>query len=148
MLFPVHEDPPPWVSSSLLNHLSPLPSPSLFQSPPTLQLRSSQRLLLLNRRVQLALTSGASRPSPRPLGLLCHLCLSAQLLVGVDHICLLGRHFLALDDSQAGSRWRVGSGGGSGCGCRRGWAARTRSIPRRSAARSWRTCRRPTAQSS
>jgi hypothetical protein len=39
------------------------------------------------------------------------------LLVGVDYVRLLGRHFLALDDSEAGSRWRVGSGGGGCCGC-------------------------------
>jgi hypothetical protein len=81
------------------------------------------KLLLLDRRVQLALASSASRPSPRPLRLLCHLRLSAQLLVGVDYVCLLGRHFLALDDSEAGSRWRVGSGGGGGCGCSCGGSA-------------------------
>jgi hypothetical protein len=92
-----------------------LPNPS--QSPPTLLLLPSRLRLLLNRRIQLALPRSASRPSPRPLRLLCHLRLSAQLLVGVDHIRLLGRHFLALDDSEAGCRWRRGSGGRCGRGC-------------------------------
>jgi hypothetical protein len=92
-----------------------LPNPS--QSPPTLLLLPSRLRLLLNRRIQLSLPRSAPRPSPRPLRLLCHLRLSAQLLVGVDHIRLLGRHFLALDDSEAGCRWRRGSGGRCGRGC-------------------------------
>jgi hypothetical protein len=99
-------------------HLALLLLPNPSQSPPNLLLLPSRLRLLLNRRIQLSLPRSAPRPSPRPLRLLCHLRLSAQLLVGVDYIRLLGRHFLALDDSEAGCRWRRGSGGrGGGCCC-------------------------------
>jgi hypothetical protein len=107
----------------ILRLLLPPVTPSLLLLFDSSTLPFESKLLLFDRRVQLALASSASRPSPRPLGFLCHLRLSAQLLVGVDHVCLLGRHFLALDDSEAGGWWRVGSGGGGRCGCSCGGSA-------------------------
>lgn len=100
----------------LFSPVPPCPLPSLPFPIQSLHTPLS-RLLLLNRTSHLPLPRRTPRPPPRPLRLLCHARFPAQLLVGIDHVCLLGRHFLALDDSEARSCRGVGSGGRGRCGC-------------------------------
>ncbi len=96
------------------------PSRSLSLSSLQSQIPSS---ILLNRRRSLPLPRRAARTSARPLGLLRHAGLAVQLLVGVDHVCFFGRHFLAVDHAEAGSCWDIeGALGGEGGGGAAGYA--------------------------
>ena len=79
--------------------------------------------VLLNRRSSLSLPGRAARTPARPLRLLCHAGLAVQLLVGVDHVGFLGRHFLAVNHAEAGRCWDVeGALGGEGGGGAAGYA--------------------------
>jgi hypothetical protein len=84
---------------------------------------NSHSSILLNRRSSLPLPRRTARTPACPLGLLCHAGFAVQLLVGVDHICFFGGHFLAVDHAEAGSCWDVeGALGGEGGGCAAGHA--------------------------
>lgn len=90
----------------------------IYHSSVDLRQSLSSRNVLLNRRRRLPLPRRATRTPARTLGLLRHACFAVQLLVGIDHVGFLGRHFLAVDHAETGCCWDVqgalGGEGGSG----------------------------------
>ena len=93
----------------------------IYHSSVDLRPSLSSRGVLLDRRRRLPLPRRAARTPARTLGLLRHAGLAVQLLVGIDHVGFLGRHFLAVDHAEAGRCWDAqgalgGEGGGGAAG--------------------------------